>query len=172
MPNFYLPSNPTNFITATLRPLRHLQSRHTSLVQAQPVSSAPSSTKKQATQSNIANSSRSPNIGTFGLVALPMNLGGCSKVFASTRSPTSVSSSRNQMAQREASIDMAVLFATTVLGKMNHTGLGSLWVVIALTTLGTKACQQPISPSQNSFSTLLFLLPAHFSMALTLPTSI
>jgi hypothetical protein len=32
--------------------------------------------------------------------------------------------------------------------------------------------QQPISPPQNSFSTLLFLLTAHHSMALTSPTSI
>jgi hypothetical protein len=38
------------------------------------------------------------------------------------------------------------LFATTILRRMNHTGLGSPWVVIALTTLVTRARQQPISP--------------------------
>jgi hypothetical protein len=42
-----------------------------------------------------------------------------------------------------------------------NTGRGSPWVVIALTTPGTRARQQLISPPQNSFSTLLFLLPAH-----------
>jgi hypothetical protein len=75
------PSNPTNFITATHRPLRHLRSRHRSLEQTQPVSLVPSPMKKYATHSNITNSSRSPNIGTFGLVALPMNSSGYSKVF-------------------------------------------------------------------------------------------
>jgi hypothetical protein len=130
-----LSSNPTNCITATRRPLRHLRSGHTSLAQTQAVSLAPSLTKIQVTYSSIANSSSSPNIGTFGHVALPMSLGGYFKVFASTRAPTPVSSSRNQMSQKDAHICMAVLFAIIVLRRTNHTGLGSPWVVIALTTL-------------------------------------
>jgi hypothetical protein len=63
---------------------------------------------------------------------------------------------------------MAVLFAIIVLRKTNHTGLGSLWVAIALTTLGTRACPLPISPQQNSFSAPLSVLQAHSSTALTL----
>ena len=134
-----LSSNPTNFITATCRPLRHLRSGHTSLAQTQAVSPAPSLTKIQATHSSIVNSSRSPNIEIFGHVALPMSLGGYFKVFASTRAPTPVSSSRNWLSWKDARIHMAVLFAIIVLRKTNCTGLGSLWVAIALTTLGTRA---------------------------------
>jgi hypothetical protein len=68
-----------------------------------------------------------------------MNLGSYFKVFESTRAPKPVSSSRKWMAQRGTRIHMAILFAATVLRRMNHTGLGSPWVVIALTTLGTRA---------------------------------
>ncbi len=125
--NCSLASHPsTNFITATFRQLRYLWSRHTSSAQTQAVSLAPSLTKKQAKHLNIANSSRSPNIGIFGLVALQINSGDYSKVFANTRAPIPVPSSRNQMSQRDARIRMTILSATTILRRMNHTGLGSL----------------------------------------------
>jgi hypothetical protein len=167
-----LSSNPTNFIMATCRLLRHLRSGYRSSAQTQAFTLAPSSMKIQATHSSIANSSRSPNIETFGHIALSMSLGGFSKVFASTRAPTPVSSSRNWMSQKDASIRMAVLFAIIVLKGTNHTGLSSLWAAIALTTLGTRARSLPISPQQNFFSTPLYLLPVHCSTASTLPISI
>jgi hypothetical protein len=88
--------------------------------------------KIQGTYSNISNSSRSPNIDTFGHVASPMNLGGYSNVFASTKASTSVSSSRNWMSQKDAHIHMAVLFAIIVLRRTNHRELGSPWVAVEL----------------------------------------
>jgi hypothetical protein len=149
-----------------------LWSGHLSSAQTQAVSSPPSSTKIQATHLSIANSSRSLNTKTFGHVALPMSLGGYSKGFVSTRAPTPVSSSRNWMSQKDAPIRMAVLFAIIILRRNNHTGLGSLWVAIALTTLGTRAHPLLISPQQNSFSLPLSLLLVHCSTASTLPISI
>jgi hypothetical protein len=162
-PIFPLSSNPTNFIMATCRPLRHLRSRHTFLAQIQAVSLAPSLTKIQTTHSSIANSSRSPNIKTFGHVALPMSLVGHFKVFASTRAPTPASSSKNWMTRKDTRISMAVLFAIIILRRTNHTGLGSPWVELAFTILGTRARPLPISPQQNFFSTPLSLIPAHRS---------
>ncbi len=100
-----------------------------------------------------------------------MSLGGYFKVFPSTRAPAPDSSSRNRMSQKYAHILMAVLFAIIVLRRTDHTGLGSPWVAIALTTLGTRAHPLPISPQQNSFSTSLSLLLAHHSLASTLPIS-
>jgi hypothetical protein len=165
-------SNHTNCIMATCRLLRHLRSGHTSVAQTQAVLLVPSLTKIPATHLRIANSSRSPNIEIFGHVALPMSLGCYFKVFESTRAPTPVPSSRNWMSQKDARISMAVLFAIIILRRTNHTGLGSPWVMIALTTLGTRARPLPISPQQNSFSTPLSLLLAHCSTASTLPISI
>ncbi len=125
-----------------------------------PVSLAPSLTNIQGTHSNIANSSRSPNIGTLGDVALPMNSGGYSKVFASTRAPTPVSSSRNCMSHTDACIHRAILCATIVLRRMNHTGLGSPWVVIALTTIGIRTRQRQ-SHHRKTPSQLYYLYSWH-----------
>ncbi len=138
-----LSSNPTNFITAASRPLRHLRSGHMSLAQTQAVLSVPSTTKIQVTHLSITNSSRYPNIETFGHVALSMSLGGHSKVFVSTRAPTPVSSSRNWMSQKDARIRMAVLFAIIILRRTNHTGLSSLWVAIAFVRMlqGIQPCE-------------------------------
>jgi hypothetical protein len=45
-------------------------------------------TNIQGTHLSISNSSRSPNIKTFGHVDLPLSLGGYSRVFTGTRAPT------------------------------------------------------------------------------------
>jgi hypothetical protein len=168
MPFAPSPSNPTNFITATCRPLRHLQSRHTSLVQTQANSLAPSSTKKQVTHLNVSNSSRSSNIRTFGLIALPMNSG---------------ITPRFSQAQGHQHL---FLYQEIGCPKGTHVYIWPYYLQLPSSERWTTQDsayhgwwlhwlpleQEHTNSPQNSFSTLLFLLLVHCSTALTSPTSI
>jgi hypothetical protein len=121
IPNFSLDIKPHKLHHGYLQATQALAVQTYVLGANSAVSLGPSSMKIQATHLNIANSSRSPNIGTFAHVALPMNLGSYSKVFASTWELTPVSSSSNWMSQIDTHIHTAILLAIIVPRKKNHT---------------------------------------------------